>query len=258
MTHILHDAKAKKSAALTMDAPWRWLAEGWRDLSRAPLCSIGYGAGIVAGGVFLIALLWRMGLSSMIPAAFGLFALVGPLLATGLYEISRRLETGEPITLPAILFVKTKSPLQIAMIGFFLMFAALVWLRIAMLLYALFASASYQPLGDFLAFAISTRAGLSMLVVGTLVGGLIAFSIYLLTVVSIPMLMNEETDAFTAIAAGVNAFRENPAPMLLWAWLIAIFTAASVATFFVGLAIAFPLLGHASWHAYKEITGRGR
>jgi uncharacterized membrane protein len=66
------------------------------------------------------------------------------------------------------------------------------------------------------------------------------------------MLMSEDTDAFTAINKGITAVRENPAPMLLWAWLIAIITAAGVATFFVGLAVAFPLLGHASWHAYRE------
>lgn len=253
---MLHEAKESKSARLTMDAPWRWLAEGWNDLARAPALSIGYGVAILAGGALILYALWRTGMSSMIPVAFGVFALVGPILATGLYEISRRLGAGEPLTPSAIVFVKTKSPRQIALIGFFLMFAVLVWLRVAMLLYALFSSASYLPLDDFLAFAISTPEGLSMLVIGALVGGGIAFSIYLLTVVSIPMLMNEETDAFSAIAAGVNAFRAHPATMALWAWLIAIITAAGVATFFVGLAVAFPLLGHASWHAYKEIMGR--
>ena len=239
---------------LSMDAPWSWLGAGWRDMMRAPLLSIGYGAIVVGGGVLLTYLLWKAGYSALIPVAFGVFALVGPLLAVGLYEMSRRIEAGEPPRLAPVKFAGPRSPMQIAYIGFFLMFAALVWVRIAMMLYALFASANYQPLGDFLGFALSTGPGIAMLIVGTIIGGFIAFAIYLLTVVSIPMLMNDRTDLFTAIATGVKAFNESPGAMLLWAWLIAIITAAGVATFFVGLAVAFPLLGHASWHAYRDIT----
>ncbi|MEO1242594.1 MAG: DUF2189 domain-containing protein [Pseudomonadota bacterium] len=239
---------------ISMDAPWSWLGAGWRDMMRAPVLSIGYGVLVVGSGLLITYLLWRLGYSALIPVAFGVFALVGPLLAVGLYEISRRLEAGEPPRLWPVKFAGPRSPMQIAYIGFFLMFAALVWVRIAVMIYALFASASYVPLNDFMGFAFSTGAGLAMLVVGTVVGGVIAFVIYLFTVVSIPMLMNERTDAFTAIATGIKAFNISPGAMLLWAWLIAIITAASVATLFVGLAIAFPLLGHASWHAYRDIT----
>jgi uncharacterized membrane protein len=237
---------------LTNDAPWRWLAAGWSDLWRAPVYSIGYGALVVGGGLLIIATLWRTGLSAFIPVVFGVFALVGPLVAVGLYEISRRLDAGEPLDLGGIIFVKTKSPTQIALIGFFVMFAALIWMLFALVLYALFASANYQPIGDFLSVVLSSRSGIAMLVVGSLIGGAIAFCIYVLTVFSIPTLMSEDTDAFTAIYKGIRAVRENPGPMLLWAWLIGIITAAGVATFFVGLAIAFPLLGHASWHAYRD------
>jgi uncharacterized membrane protein len=139
--------------------------------------------------------------------------------------------------------------------GFFLLFAALVWVRVAMVLYALFTSGSYAPLDEFVNFVTSTPQGLAMISIGTLVGAAISFGIYLLTVVSIPMLMNERTDAFTAIATGVNAFRTAPWVMILWAWLIAVIVVAGIATLFAGLAIAFPLLGHASWHAYREIRG---
>ena len=239
---------------LSMDAPWRWLGAGWRDLMRAPMLSLGYGVLVVGGGALIVYLLWKSGYAAMIPVALGVFALLGPLLAVGLYEMSRRLEAGEPPRLAPVQFAGPRSPLQIAFIGFFLMFAALVWVRLALLLYALFTNGNYMPLSDFLSFAISSGAGLAMITVGTIIGGIIAFAIYLLTVVSIPMLMNDRTDAFTAIATGIKAFKENSGTMLLWAWLIAIITAAGVATFFVGLAIAFPLLGHASWHAYRDIT----
>jgi uncharacterized membrane protein len=240
---------------LTLDAPWRWLGAGLRDLARAPHLSLGYGILVIGGGAGIVWLLWRSGYASVIPVAFGLFAIFGPLLAVGLYEMSRRIEAGEPPRLFPVKFAGPRSPLQLAFIGFFLMFAALVWVRVAMLLYALFTNGNYMPLDDFLGFAISTAPGLSMIAVGAVVGGIIAFAIYLLTVVSVPMLMNERTDAFTAVAVGLKAWKKSPGAMLLWAWLIAVITAAGVAAFFVGLAVAFPLLGHATWHAYRDIRG---
>ena len=247
---------ARSKAYLAKDAPWNWLAAGWRDIWRAPALSLGYGVTVVGGGVGILYLLNAAGYSALIPVAFGVFALVGPILAVGLYELSRRLEAGEPVGLTDILFVRTKSPVQIAYVGFALMFAVLVWIRVAIMIYALFASASYQPLGDFLGFAFSSVSGLSMLVVGAAAGGVIAFGIYLLSVLSIPMLMDRKSDLFSGMYAGVKAVKDNPGPMLLWAWLIAILTAAGIATFFVGLALVFPLLGHATWHAYREISSK--
>ncbi len=244
---------AATPAKLTLDAPWRWLGAGWKDLWAAPVQSIGYGLFVVGGGALVIYALWRAGLAALIPVALGVFAIVGPLMALGLYESSRRIEAGEKPGMFPIKFAGPRSPLQIAFVGFFLLFAALVWVRLAMVLYALFTAGSYAPLSDFVNFALSTPQGLAMLAVGTVVGGVIAFAIYLLTVVSIPMLMNERTDAFTAIAAGVKAFRSSPGVMLLWAWLIGILILGGVVSLFAGLAIAFPLLGHATWHAYRDI-----
>lgn len=247
-------AKPDHIRKVATDAPWRWLGAGWDDIKRAPVMSLGYGLIVVGAGLAINLFLWRTGFSSWIPVMLGVFALVGPLIAVGLYEISRRLETGQPVTLASAIFVDIKSPTQVLFIGFFLMFAVLVWVRIASLLYALFVSASYMPIDDFLAFTLSTIPGISMLVVGTLAGGVIAFCIYVMTVISIPMLMDRDTDAFTAAAAGLTAVKKNPGAMFLWAWLIAIFTAAGIGTLFIGLALVFPLLGHASWHAYRDIT----
>jgi uncharacterized membrane protein len=236
-----------------MDAPWRWLGAGWRDLLAAPALSIGYGLFVVGGGVLIVATLWRAGLSALIPVAVGAFALVGPLLAVGLYEMSRRLEGGETPRLFPVEFAGPRSPLQIAFVGFFLFFAALIWSLVAMALYAIFTAGSYAPLDEFLSFTITTPQGLAMATIGTFCGLGIAFAIFLLTVVSIPMLMAERTDAFTAIATGVNAFRRAPGAMILWAWLIAVLIAGGMASLFAGLAVVFPLLGHASWHAYRDI-----
>ncbi len=245
----------KAETRISTDAPWRWLAAGLNDMKRAPVLSVGYGALVIGGGAAIVFLLWRTGYASLVPVAFGVFAIFGPLLAVGLYEMSRRIEAGEPPRLFPVRFASRHTVLQLAYIGFFLMFAALVWVRIAMVLYALFTNGIYLPLNQFLSFAISTGPGLAMITIGTLVGGVIAFGIYLMTVVSVPMVMNEDTDMFSAIAAGIRTVQKNSGAMLLWAWLIAVITAAGVATFFIGLAVAFPLLGHATWHAYREIRG---
>ena len=237
------------------DAPWRWLGQGWRDVLAAPQHSLGYGALVVGGGVLIVYGLWRTGLEAMIPVAFGAFAILGPLLALGTYELSRRLAAGEPAGVYPPRLAGRQSITQISYIGFALMFAALVWLRIAIMLYALFTNGSYVPIQEFMSFAIGTGPGLAMLAVGTAVGGVIAFGIYMLTVISIPMLMNERADAFTAIAAGIVAIQRNGRARMLWAWLIAVITVAGVATAFIGLAIAFPVLGHATWHAYRDLRG---
>ncbi|MEM8986885.1 MAG: DUF2189 domain-containing protein [Pseudomonadota bacterium] len=243
----------KPVSSLTADAPWGWLAAGWRDMQRAPVLSFGYGVAFVAIGLAITGGLWMAGLSSLIPVAIASFALAGPLMAVGLYEISRRLDAGAPLALRDIVFVKTKSPAGLALVGFFIMFALLFWARVAMLLYALFVSGAYMPLSDFTAFALTTPAGLSLLAVGTVIGGAIALAIFSVSALSIPMLMDRQTDAFTAIATSIRAVKEKPGPMLLWAWIIAVLIAAGFATLFVGLAVVFPLIGHATWRAYKDI-----
>ncbi len=249
----VNQARSTSPKRLSLDAPWRWLGAGWRDLLAAPALSVGYGLFVVGGGILIISALWRAGLTSLIPVAIGVFALVGPLLAVGLYEMSRRIEAAERPRLFPVKFAGPRSPLQIAFVGFLLLFAAMVWTLVAMALYAIFTSGSYVPINEFFSFAITTPQGLAMALTGSFFGFAIAFAIFLLSVISIPMLVNERTDAFTAIAAGVNAFRKSPGVMLLWAWLIGILIAGGVATLFFGLAVIFPLLGHATWHAYREI-----
>jgi len=244
-----------KVSAIPMDAPWRWLGAGWRDLWASPVQSIGYGLIVVGGGLIIIYGLLAARLSALIPVALGIFALIGPLLALGLYEASRRMAAGEPPALYPVRFASPRGHEQVAYIGFFLLFAALVWVLLAMGLYAVTTAGIYASLDQFIAFALSTPRGLIMLTVGAIIGGAVAFAIYLLTVVSIPMLMNENVDAFTAIGAGVEAFKMSPGTMLLWAWLIGILIVGGVATLFVGLAVVFPLLGHATWHAYRDIRG---
>jgi uncharacterized membrane protein len=250
---MMQDNAIRSTGPLTMDAPWRWLQRGWADLAAAPALSVGYGLAIVGGGAVIILTLQRNGMAAAIPFALGLFALVAPLLALPLYEMSRRREAHEPVGLFPVRFAEKGAAIQVAYMGFLVAFGALVWALVGILLFAIFTASHRAPLQDFAAFLIGTPRGLAMATIGTVLGGAIAFAIYAATVVSIPMLMNERSDVFSGVAAGVRAIRKRPGPMLLWAWLIGVFVAAGVATFFVGLAVVFPLLGHATWAAYRDI-----
>jgi uncharacterized membrane protein len=244
-------------ATVSIEAPWRWLGEGWRDTWRRPLFSLGYGAVLTLIGLVIAGACWQLGLSALIPILAGAFMLLGPMLAIGLYEMSRRFEAGESFSLKDILFVHTASRMQLLYLGFGLMFLLLAWMRIATLLFALFIEDGYPNLTDFMAFALTTPSGLTLAIIGTLVGGMIAFLVFAVSAISVPMLMDREIDFVTAIVASVNAVKRNPGPMLLWAWLIALLVGFGLATLFVGLIVVFPLVGHATWHAYEELAPRG-
>ncbi|MEM7223864.1 MAG: DUF2189 domain-containing protein [Pseudomonadota bacterium] len=238
-----------------LDEPWTWLAAGWRDLWRKPSISLGYGLAIAVVSWVLTAGLFSLHLASVVIALAAGFLLVAPLLAVGLYELSRRLESGEPIETKEIVLVSTHSPLQLAFVGVALLIAFLVWVRIAMLLFALFFGAEPFPeIEAFVPTLLFTWKGLVMLIVGSLVGGLIAFAVFAISAVSVPLLMARDLDVMSAIITSLRATARNFKPMLLWACLIAALTACGIATGYLGLIITFPLIGHATWHAYRALV----
>ena len=238
-----------------LDEPWRWLAAGWRDLWQRPAISLSYGLAVTVISWILTAGLFTLHMASLSIVLAGGFLLVGPLLAVGLYEVSRRLETGEPITARDVMLVSTRKPVQLAFLGVALMLAYLAWLRIAMLLFALFFGLEpFPPIEQFLPTLLFTWKGLSLLVVGTIAGAVIAFAVFALTAISVPLLMVQDRDAFTAVATSIKAIAVNFKAMLLWAWLIAVLIGCGLATGYLGLIVTFPLIGHATWHAYQSLV----
>jgi len=240
--------------APVMDDPWSWLSAGWSDMWRNPVLSIGYGAAFVIIGLLVTLGLWFAGLESIVPALAAGFTLLGPVFAIGLYEMSRRYEAGEPVTLRDVVLAPLPSPAQLAFLAYALMFLFLIWMRLATLNYAAFSYGDYRPVSDFIAFALTSPQGIAMLVTGTAIGGVIALLAFAMSVISVPILLRNDVDVLTAMSLSMQAVMRYPGPMLLWAWLIAVLTAIGLATMFVGLAIVFPLVGHATWHAYRSLV----
>ncbi|MET0193441.1 MAG: DUF2189 domain-containing protein [Hyphomicrobiaceae bacterium] len=240
---------------VAFDAPWNWLASGWRDLWTVPRVSLTYGVVFAAISMGLTLGLMAGGHESLVLALGGGFLLIGPIAAVGLYETSRRLEAGQSAGLRDGLRAGLKARGQLGFFGAILAFVYFVWVQIAFLLFMLFlGSKPLPPASEFLPTLLFTPHGLGLLVAGTMVGGALAFLVFAISAVSAPLLMTRPLDAVSAIAVSLAAVIANPKPMALWAALIASFMALGIATLFVGLVIAFPLIGHATWHAFRDLV----
>jgi uncharacterized membrane protein len=239
---------------VAFEAPWNWLASGWRDFWAAPVVSFSYGLLFAGLAAFLSVGLIRSGWESLILPLSGGFILIGPVLAVALYETSRRLEAGEDVGLADVTRAALGKAGAISFFGAMLGFIYVVWLQLAFLLFMLFLGTSQlPPAKDFVATLLFTPAGLGLLVSGTLIGGALAMLVFTISVVSVPLLMMQNVDAVTAVATSVSAVRNNLRPMLLWAGLIAGFMTVGLISLFLGLVLVFPLLGYATWHAFRGV-----
>lgn len=237
-----------------MERPWTWLAAGWRDMWRTPQISLTYGALFTAASIVLTAGLFIAEVEFFLPPLAAGFMLVGPMLAVGLYETSRRLQAGEPVTLRSALIVATRSPTQLAFLGILLTLVLLAWMRIASLLFALFlGTLDFPPLAEIPQLLFFTWEGLGLLVVGTAVGAVLAAFVFAISVVSVPMLMVRDVDAVTAMILSIRAVRTNLATMALWAWLIVALVGFGLVPLYLGLIVVLPLVGHATWYAYRDL-----
>jgi uncharacterized membrane protein len=246
--------QAPEVRIVELDRPWMWLAAGWRDLTRAPAVSLTYGLLFSIAGYIVIYGLYAVGMFYLIlPMAAG-FTLVGPVAAVGLYDASRRLETGQPVTLGTTLNAFFSRPSSISAMGLILALFLLAWIRVAMLIFALFFSETIIPGEHFIQTVFFAPESLPFVVVGTLVGAALAAGVFAISAISLPMLLDRDVGVPAAVATSFKAVNRNPQAMALWAALIAGFTAFGLATLFVGLAVCLPLVGHASWHAYRDLV----
>lgn len=231
------------------------LAAGWQDFKAHPAFGLFFAAIYVGAGIFLyFALFVRGEVFWLVPAAAG-FPLLAPFVAVGLYEVSRRREAGLPMSWRAVLgALRGHGDEQIISMGVILFVAFGFWLMIAHGIFAIFLAESGLASESIELFR--TGAGIAMLVVGSFFGALIALAFYAITVASLPMLVDREVDFITAIIVSLATVRSNTRVMLIWAALIATALFVAMLPFFLGLFVALPVLGHATWHLYRRSVGQ--
>lgn len=231
-----------------------WLGAGWRDCMTQPATSLGYGLIVFAASVAILYSLFVLRWDyAVLPVLAGL-AVVGPLLAIGLYEKSRRIAAREPIGLLSMIVVRPKSGGQLVFTGLVLCLLMLLWLRAAVILYALFFGMRPFPgFDDIAAVLLTTGIGWAMLAVGTAVGGLFAAFSFAISAFSIPMLLDQRTDALTAMGTSVALVWNNLPTMLTWGVIVLALFLLGIASGMIGLILVFPILGHGTWHAYRAV-----
>lgn len=255
--HAVFDVPLPRIRQVELDRPWTWLAKGWNDILAAPRISLAYGAAIAGASIAIAGALFALGtVYLLLPMAAGFF-LVAPLVAVGLYETSRRIAAGEEVSLRSALGAAGRNRGQIALLGLALMLLHLAWVRIATLLFALFFDRVHPSWGTIIDTIFFSPVSLPFLATGSVIGLGLAIVAFSIAAVSIPMLIDRDANVMVAIATSVGAVVRNWRPMALWAALIVVFTAVGMATLFAGLVVAMPLIGHATWHAYRDVVETG-
>lgn len=234
------------------------LRKGFADFAKAPLYGLFFGAIFAVGGIAIFVILSNYDAPWMIlPIAIG-FPLIGPFVAAGLYEVSRRLSAGEPISWRAILFkVFEQRERQFGWMAFVVLFVFWIWLYQVRLIFALFLGfGTPSSLEGFLNVVISTPEGIGFLLTGTLVGAALATILFVITVISMPLLLDSELDFVTAMITSVKTVVANPVTMLGWGIVVTLLTVLALLPGFLGLLIIFPILGHATWHLYRHALSK--
>lgn len=241
--------------ALAMSAPLRWLDRGFHDMLAAPMASLFYGAVLAVMGYLL---------THFYGGAVGLalttgFLLIGPFLAVGLYDISRQLELGQSARLAPTLTAWRDNLPAIGFYALILMLSLAVWMRVSVVLIALFIPDGVESVHDLMAKLLSTPDAWIFAFVYVTVGAVLAAFSFASSAVALPLLRDHAgADAISAMIVSFQVIRRNPKPLLLWAAIIVAATAAGFITWFVGLVVTVPLIGHATWHAYRETLDFGR
>lgn len=234
----------------------RWLGAGWRDLWTRPASSLAYGLLVFLVSAGSVAALVLTGHDYILFPALAGFMIIAPFLAIGLYEKSRSLEEGRPVSFRSMLGVHPRGGTQVFFLGLLLCLLMLLWMRAAVLVYALFFGVTAFPGLDHIApMLFGTTQGWLMLAVGGAIGGLFAAFAFAAGVLSVPMLLDRPVDALTAMGSSVKLVWNNLAALVTWGFIVCLFFAICVATGLIGLILLFPWLGHATWHAYRTVAG---
>ena len=233
---------------LRMGDPVRWLRAGWQDFIKAPIIGLFYGLSFMLMGWALLGVFQHAPVYTLALSAG--FLLLGPLMCLGLYQVSYRLEMGQQPGLLDSLTCWRRRTGQIAIFGFVLLVLEMLWGRSALVVFAV----SFNGMPDF-AGSISKLASaenLGFIIAYLAVGGVFASLIYAVSVIAMPMLLHRETDAITAGLTSMRLVLTQTGVMLVWGALLTALVVLAMLPWFAGLIIVGPVVGHASWHAYRN------
>lgn len=239
------------SNPVDLRSPLRWLAAGWTDLKSNPVPGLVHGVLLAAFGALLLALardrFW------LLAGAFSGFLIVAPILATGLYHVSKRAEGGGRAGLGEVFGLWRSADGRLVGFGLLLALAGTGWVLTSAGLITLWSPVPIEKPVDFLRHVVLVEP-LGLFEVWLLLGALLAAPVYASTVVALPMLVDTAAPVRAAVEQSWRSVANHPAPMVLWAVLIALLVGLSMALALLGLIVVLPLIGHASWHAYRDLV----
>ncbi len=232
--------------------PFVWLQRGWDDLRAHPGPSLAHGLTLaVLGNVILVLFSTHV---ALVAAAVSGFLLVGPLLAAAFYELSRRRHAGERVSFDASLEGAFRHGRSLIGLGVMLAALALAWAWLSAVLFQQAFGGNLPSVADSAYQVMDGGKYSSFLVSYMTTGAVFAVVAFLLSAVAAPMIFDGRADTRTAVAMSIKTVIANPGAMALWAAIIAVLTAIGFATFMIGLVVILPLLGHATWHAYRDLV----
>jgi len=239
-----------KLADLTAADPFRWLALGWKDFTTCPKVGLFYGACFFIMGhalwyVFQAAPAYVLALSAG-------FLLMGPFLCLGIYDASRAIEEGRRPSLRASLASWRPTKGTMAIFAGVLLILEMLWGRASLVVFAV--TFNTMPSTENLLAELVRIENIEFLITYTVVGAIFAGLIFVTSAISIPMILDRQTDAISSGLTSIRACLQNPGVMLLWGALITITVVLAMLPWFLGLLLAGPVLGHATWHAYRGIV----
>ncbi|GAA5785383.1 hypothetical protein GCM10007860_28140 [Chitiniphilus shinanonensis] len=245
-----HHFTLPQTRKVAFGRPFAWIRLGWQEFTAHPAPSLAWGLVVAVAG--WISLLLAYNYPLFFTTCVTGFLLLSPIVAAGIYELTSAREQGKPVSFLQSVRDYMRNLSQIAFFGVILGMIAIGWERVSAIMFALFYGGEVGTLHDFLRSLAGEYLGFS--IAWVLTGAVLALVVFAVTAVSIPMLADREVDAVTAMMTSLRAVAENIAPMLLWAALIVALTAVGFATGLLGLIVIFPVLGHATWIAYKELV----
>jgi uncharacterized membrane protein len=231
---------------------WTWLAAGWADLKANMPISVSYAALFIIIGLMISFGFYFMGWPYLILPGLTGFLLVGPAVGIGFYEISRRYAAGEKVSLVAAITAARHNKLGIFGFGIALAFVFQIWIRISFTVFAL-NFPGIMPDWNIILMRAFSMEGVYFGISIAIVGAVFATCIFFVGAFAMPMMMDRNSVLLPSIITSAYAVSRNRNAMILWAAIIVIFTGIGLATAGIGLIVTLPLIGHATWHAYKKV-----